>query len=122
MSQFQKARVIQVAWGQNRHANSLATLVSTLTEEVPQLIKVEVIKESSIDAKVNVSNVRVSEPCWMDPIVNFLAEDLVLDNEKEAKRIYRTACIGCLKTGDCIEDLLGGHTFCASTPVKSRNS
>lgn len=53
------------------------------------MIKVEFIKEPSIEAKVNVSNVRVSKPCWMDPIVHFLAEDLVPYNEKEAERIRR---------------------------------
>jgi len=64
-----------VAGGQNRHANSLATLASSLIEEVPQLIKVEVVAEPSIDAGVDVSVVAISEPCWMDPIVKFLAED-----------------------------------------------
>ena len=35
MSQFQNVRVIQIARGQNRHIDSLATLASSLTEEVP---------------------------------------------------------------------------------------
>ena len=37
MSRFLKAKVLQVAWGQNRHAGSLATLASSITEEVPQI-------------------------------------------------------------------------------------
>ena len=41
----------------------MATLASLLTKEVPNLIKVEVVKEPSIDVRVNVSNVRVSKPC-----------------------------------------------------------
>ena len=45
MNQFLKAKVIQMAKGQNRHANSLAILVSSLTEEVPRLIKVELVAE-----------------------------------------------------------------------------
>ena len=53
----------QIALGQNRHADSLVTLASSLTKEVPRLIKVEVVKEPSIDVRVNVSNVRVSKPC-----------------------------------------------------------
>ena len=50
MSQFLKAKVVQVARGQNWHANSLATFVSSLTEEVPWLIKVELVAEPSINA------------------------------------------------------------------------
>ena len=63
MSQFQEVNVIQIVRGLNRHVDSLATLASLLTEEVPSLIKVEVVKEPSIDVRVNVSNVRVSKPC-----------------------------------------------------------
>lgn len=51
---FQKEKLIQIARGQNRHADFLAILVSSLTEEVPRLIKVEVVKERSIDVKVNI--------------------------------------------------------------------
>ena len=85
MSQFQNVRVIQIAWEQNRHVDSLATLASSLTEEVPQLIKVEVVAKPSIDAKVNVLMITVSKPYWMDPIIDFLAEDCVSNGEKEQK-------------------------------------
>ena len=81
----------QIALGQNRHADSLVTLASSLTKEVPRLIKVEVVKEPSIDVRMNVSNVRVSECCWMNPIIEFLVEDHVPNNEKEADRIHRMA-------------------------------
>ena len=55
------------------------------------MIKVEVVKEPSIDVKVNVSLVMMFELCWMDPIIDFLAKDRVPNNEKEAKKIRRTA-------------------------------
>ena len=44
---------------QNRHADSLATLASSMTEEVPRLIKVELIMEPSISVANNVSTVKV---------------------------------------------------------------
>ena len=53
-----------MARGQNRHANSLATLASSMTEEVPQIIKVELVAEPSINAAVGVSVIAMSEPCW----------------------------------------------------------
>ena len=48
---------------QNRHADSLATLSSSMTEEVPRIIKVELIAEPIINVAVDVSVVTVSEPC-----------------------------------------------------------
>ena len=54
--------MIQVARGQNRHANSLATLASLLTKEVPRLIKVELVAEPSINTGVGVLVVAISNP------------------------------------------------------------
>lgn len=91
MSLFQKVRLIQIGQGQNRHADSLATLASSLAETIPWLIKVEVVQEPNIDVKVNVSIVMVFKPCWMDPIIDFLDEDRVLNDEKEAKKVRKIA-------------------------------
>jgi len=53
-----------------------------MTKEVPQLIKVELIRKSSISmadnaitAGVDVAMISVTRPCWMDPIIDFLAKD-----------------------------------------------
>ena len=79
---------------QNRHADSLTTLALSMTEEVPRLIKVELIMEPSISVANNVSTTEVdvamisaTKPCWMDPIIDFLAEDRVLNDKKEANKI-----------------------------------
>ena len=58
-----------------------------MTEEVPRIIKVELMAEPSINIAVGVLVVAMSEPCWMDPIINFLVEDRVPDDEKEAGRV-----------------------------------
>ena len=75
MSKFCTAEVAQVARGQNRHADSLATFVSLMTEDVPRLIKVELIAEPSINVVVSIATISTSEPYWMNPIINFLVED-----------------------------------------------
>ena len=49
----------------------------------------EVVIEHSIDARVNVSMVVVSEPCWLDPVINSLAEDRVPVDGKEAGTVRR---------------------------------
>lgn len=89
ISQFQKVSLVQISRGQNRHTDSLATLVSSQTEEVSWLIKVEVVRKPSIDAKVNISTISTFEPCWMDPIIEFLAENRLLSEGKEAKKVCR---------------------------------
>ena len=43
--------------------------------------------EPSIDVRANVSVVAVFEPCWMDPIIDFLAEGRVLADGKEADKV-----------------------------------
>ena len=91
ISQFITAKVVQVARGQNKHANSLATLASSMTEDVPRIIKVELITQPSIDTATSVAVVSTSRPCWMGPIISFLAEDQVPDDEKEANRVCRVA-------------------------------
>ena len=98
MSKFCTTKVAQVTRAQNKHADSLATLASSMTEEVPQLIKVELIVESSINAAmgvgiagVDIAMISATRPSWMDPIIDFLAEDRVPDDEKEANRIRREA-------------------------------
>ena len=79
MNKFRTANVAQIPRGQNRHADSLATLASSITKDVPQLIKVELLVEQSIDTAVGVDVAMVSpaEWCWMDPIIDYLIEDRV---------------------------------------------
>ena len=69
MGKFCVAKVVQVARGQNRRADSLATLASTMTEDVPRIIKVELIMEPSINtvtdvgvAGISVTAVSIAEP------------------------------------------------------------
>nr|XP_023900124.1 uncharacterized protein LOC112011998 [Quercus suber] len=97
ISKFVSVKVSQVGRARNRHADSLATLASSSVKDVPRLIRVELIAEPSIqvpdDITVRVDSVdTVSSPapCWIDPIVAFLAENKVPEDEKEAGKIRRT--------------------------------
>ena len=98
MGKFCVAKVVQVARGQNRHADSLATLASPMTEDIPRIIKVELITKPSINtvtdvgvAGISVTAVSIAKPCWMDSIVDFLVEDRILNDEKEASRVCQIA-------------------------------
>ena len=94
MAKFCIAKVVQVARGQNRHTHSLATLALAMTEDIPQIIKVELIIEPNINividvgiTGINVTIVSTVERSWMDLIVDFLAEDRILDDKKEANKV-----------------------------------
>jgi len=98
INNFGMVKVAQVDRAQNRHAGSLATLALSMTEEVPWLIKVELIGESSIGmidnyiaVGVDVARISTTRLCWIDPIIFFLVEDQAPDDEKKAKKIRRVA-------------------------------
>ena len=98
IGRFGTVKVAQVGRAQNRHADSLATLASSSTENIPRLVKIELIREPSIEVKsddnlagVEVAMMSMANPCWMNPIIDFIAEDKVPDDEKEAKKIRRVA-------------------------------
>jgi len=98
MNNFCMVKVIQVAWLQNRHADSLTMLASSIAEEIPRLIKVELVPEPSIKvagdvgaAGIEVTVITTFGPCWMDPIIDFLAKDRVSGDKREANKIRRVA-------------------------------
>ena len=73
-------------------------LASSIAEEIPQLIKVELVLEPNIKVTgdvgaigVEVTVIATFGPCWMDHIIDFLVEDWILDNEKEANKICKVA-------------------------------
>ena len=97
MGKFCTTNVTQVAQGRNWHADSLATLALAMTEDILRQIKVELITEPRISTmadcaiKVDVAAITTTGSCWMDPIIEFLAEDRILENESEVNKIYRIA-------------------------------
>ena len=84
-----------MARGKNRHADSLATLALAMTEDVPRISKVELITKPSVNTIIDVGVVGISvttvstaKPCWMNPIVDFLVEDRIPDDEKDASKVH----------------------------------
>ena len=62
-----------------------------MTKDVPRLIKVELIAKLSINTAIGVCVgvvvISMTEPCWMNSIIDFLVKDRVPDNEKKANRV-----------------------------------
>ena len=49
------------------------------------------MEDNYISTEVDIAMISTTRPCWMDPIIDFLAEDRVSDDEKEAKKIRQVA-------------------------------
>ena len=76
----------------NTHADSLATLATSSKQGLPQIILIEDLYKADVIKKdmVRIHQVRVS-PSWMDPIVSFLKDDVLLEEKTEAEKIRRKA-------------------------------
>ena len=79
----------------NTYADSLAILVTSSVGKLPQIILVEHLSKASKVAKdmvrayeVSAHEVRVG-PSWMDPIVTFLKDDILLEEKPKAEKIRR---------------------------------
>ena len=76
----------------NTHVDSLATLATSSTGDLPQIILVEHLDKANevIKDMVHVHKVRVG-PSWMDPMVKFLKDDVLPQEKSEAEKIRRKA-------------------------------
>ena len=72
----------------NTHADSLATLATSLVGKLPRIILVEHLGEASKLMKdmVHAHEVRVG-PSWMDLIVTFLKDDILPEGKSETEKI-----------------------------------
>ena len=76
----------------NTHADSLATLATSLAGGLPRIIFVEHLSRANEVAKdmIRAHEVKVG-PSWMDPIVMFLKNDILPEEKSEAEKIRRNA-------------------------------
>ena len=76
----------------NTHSDSLATLATSLAQNLPRVILIEdLCKPLGIRGNmICVYHVRIG-PSWMDPIIQFLSKDVLLEDKSEAEKIHRKA-------------------------------
>ena len=76
----------------NTHADSLATLATSSTRGLPRVILVEdLCKPTEMKRKmVHIHQIRVG-PNWMDPIMLFLKEDILLEEKSKAGKVQSKA-------------------------------
>ena len=88
---FESFSLLHIPRSGNAHADSLATLATSSAQNLPRIILVEDLHRSSATMNmVQINQVR-ARPSWMDPITQFLKEDILLEEKIEADKIRKKA-------------------------------
>ena len=89
---FESFNLLQIPRSENTHADSLATLATSSAQSLPQVILVEdLYKPTEMKREmVHIHQIRVG-PSWMDSIVLFLKEDILLEWKSETNKVRRKA-------------------------------
>jgi len=89
---FESFNLTHISRSVNTHADSLATLATSSAHNLPRMILVEdLARASPISGNpARVHQIRKSH-CWMDPIKNFLQNDVLPEEKLEADKIRRNA-------------------------------
>ena len=91
-SSFESFSLLHIPRSGNTHADSLATLATSSAQSLPRVILIEdLCKPTEVKGDmVHVYQVRV-RPSWMNPVILFLREDILLEDKSEADKIQRKA-------------------------------
>ena len=76
----------------NTHADSLASVATSLAQNLPRVILIEdLCKPSGIRGNmICVHHVKIG-PSWMDHIIQFLSKEVLLEDKSKAKKVRRKA-------------------------------
>ncbi|XP_030968839.1 uncharacterized protein LOC115989306 [Quercus lobata] len=91
-SDFESFNLTHVSRSGNTHADSLATLAMSSMQDLPRMILVEALCQTSLIGRdiARIHQIR-RNPSWMDPIMNFLKDDTLPEGKLEAEKIRRNA-------------------------------
>ena len=113
-SRFESFNLLHILRSGNTHADSLAILATSSARSLPRAILVEdLCKPIEVRKEVvHVHQVRVG-PSWMDPVVLFLKEDILLEEKLEVSSSY-------LRIKNCTSAHFLGHIYSTYT-LRHRN-
>ena len=101
---FESFNLLHIPRSGNTHADSLATLATSLEKSLPRVILIkDLCKPTEVKGKmVHIHQVRVG-PSWMDPIVLFLREDILRRiNQRLTKYGEKRLVSSYSRTKNCI--------------------
>lgn len=85
---FQNTRIVQIGQEKNAHADSLTSLASACAEGGPRTISVEELDLPSIElGPVTLVNVTFYRPSWIDETIQYLRDNILPSDRREAHRI-----------------------------------
>ncbi|GJZ92099.1 reverse transcriptase domain-containing protein [Tanacetum coccineum] len=87
ISDFAKFSISQVLRSKNKKANALSKIASTSFAHLSKQVLVEVLKEKSIQEEEVATVVEEEGPTWMTPIMEYLKDETLPDNRKEASKL-----------------------------------
>ena len=89
---FDHFNLVHVSRSRNTHADSLATLATSLGQPLPWVILVEDLYNPTM-ARIDLVRVHSIKagPSWMDPLVLFLKHDTLPEDKNETDKIRRKA-------------------------------
>ena len=91
-TKFKVFDVSHIPRGGNTHADSLATLATSLAQDLPRVILVEdLYTPTSLHKDMpRIHQINLG-PSWMDPISLYLERDILLEEKSEAEKVRRKA-------------------------------
>ena len=122
-SKFESFSLLYVPRSGNAHAGSLAMLATSSTQNLSRVILVEdLCKPSATVNTVQINQVRAG-PSWMDSIMQFLKEDILLEEKLKLIRYEeRLLVIGCRRTASYIGVPFQGLICYVFIPTKPNHS
>ena len=91
--EFESFSLLHVPRSGNAYADSLATLATSSAQNLSRIILVEDLHRPSITANVVQINQVRTGPSWMDPIMQFLKEDILPEEKTEADKMRKKATV-----------------------------
>ncbi|GJY88828.1 reverse transcriptase domain-containing protein [Tanacetum coccineum] len=88
---FDRFTIRQVPRGDNKKADALSKIASTSFAHLSKQVLVEILKNKSISEMAISTVIEEQDPTWMTPIVEFVSKGTLPLEQKEARRIRRTA-------------------------------
>ncbi|XP_023893429.1 uncharacterized protein LOC112005408 [Quercus suber] len=109
-SKFKSFNLSQVPRSRNTHSDSLATLATSSAQSLPQVILVEDLCRpiEAVKTVAYVHQIGVA-PSWMDPIVLFLKEDVLLEDKSKADKCIHPEGVEIILE-ELHEGICGSHT------------
>lgn len=99
VKEFKALTLEHVSRTKNKQADALSKLASLTFAHLTKKVLVEVLREPSIDDKEVQDIVTETKSTWMTPIMSYLKEGKLPDNEQEAKRLVIKARQYVIKDG-----------------------